>query len=118
VQLSYGVLVVWHTYHAAPQGTLDAGVQDATRQGLTTICEELRDLDNRRFSEKEEYVQKTKDLLAWARVQERKIQALQALNSAQKAVIQSLWGQLQKIGEGEDDDLDDPTLDDYDVEDY
>jgi hypothetical protein len=77
-------------YHAAPQGTLNAGVQDATRQGLTTICEELRDLDNQRFSEKEEYMQKTKDLLAWVRVQEQKIQALQAMNSAQKAVIQSL----------------------------
>jgi hypothetical protein len=40
------------------------------------------------------------------------------LNSAQKAIIQSLRGQMWKIGEDEDGDLDDPTLDDYDVEDY
>jgi hypothetical protein len=29
-----------------------------------------------------------------------------------------LRGQLQKIGEDVDDDQDDPTLDDYDVEDF
>jgi hypothetical protein len=38
-----------------------------------------------------------------------KIQALQA---------NSLQGQLWKIGEDEDGDLSDPTLDGYDVEDY
>jgi hypothetical protein len=64
------------------------------------------------------FVKKIGDLQAWERIQERKIQALQALNSAQKAVIWSLWGKIQKIGEDEDDDLDEPTLDDYDVEDY
>jgi hypothetical protein len=46
------------------------------------------------------------------------IQALQALSSAQKAIIQSLWGQLRKLGEDVDDDQDDLTLDDYDVVDY
>jgi hypothetical protein len=33
-------------------------------------------------------------------------------------IIQSLRGQLQKIGEDVDDEQDDPTLNDYDVEDY
>jgi hypothetical protein len=40
------------------------------------------------------------------------------LSSAQKAIIQSLQGQLWKLGENVDDDQDDLTLDDYDVEDY
>lgn len=65
-----------------------------------------------------EYAQKIEDLQAWERDQEWKIEALQALSSAQKAIIRSLRGQLWKIGEDMDDDLDDPTLDDYDVEDY
>jgi hypothetical protein len=63
-------------------------------------------------------VKKIEDLQAWERVQEQKIQALQALSSAQKAIIRSLRGQLWKIGECDDDDQDDPTLDDYDVENY
>jgi hypothetical protein len=63
-------------------------------------------------------VQKIEDLQAWERVQEQKIQALQALSSAQKAIIRSLRGQLRKIGECDDDDQDNPTLDDYDVENY
>jgi hypothetical protein len=63
-------------------------------------------------------MQKIKDLQAWERVQEQKIQALQALNSAQKATIRSLRGQLWKSGEDVDDDQDHLTLDDYDVEDY
>jgi hypothetical protein len=63
-------------------------------------------------------VQKIKDLLAWERVQEWKIQALQDLSFAQKGIIRSLWGQLWKLGEDVDDDQDDPTLDNYDVEDY
>jgi hypothetical protein len=63
------------------------------------------------------YVQKIDDLQAWERVQERKIQVLQALSSAQKA-IQSLRVQLRKIGEDVDDDQDDLALDDYDMEDY
>jgi hypothetical protein len=63
-------------------------------------------------------VQKIKDLQAWERVQEQKIQALQDLSFAQKGIIWSLWGQLRKIGEDVDDEQDDLTLDDYDVEDY
>jgi hypothetical protein len=63
-------------------------------------------------------VQKIEDLQAWERVQEWKIQALQALSSTQKDIIWSLRGQLWKLGEDVDDDQVDPTLDDYDVEDY
>jgi hypothetical protein len=73
-QLSYGVCVVWHTYHTAPQATLDAGVQDVVHHELIALCQELRDLDNQWLSEKEkEYVQKIEDLQAWERVQELKI---------------------------------------------
>jgi hypothetical protein len=63
-------------------------------------------------------VQKIEELKAWERVLERKIQALQDLSFAQKGIIRSLWGQLQKLGEDVDDDQDDSALDDYDVEDY
>jgi hypothetical protein len=63
-------------------------------------------------------VQKIEDLQAWERVQEQKIQALQDLSFAQKGIIRSLRGQLWNLGEDVDDDQDDPTLDDYDVEDY
>jgi hypothetical protein len=63
-------------------------------------------------------VQKIDDLQAWERVQEQKIQALQDLSFAQKGIIRSLRGQLWNLGEDVDDDQDDPTLDDYDVEDY
>jgi hypothetical protein len=90
-ELSYGVCVVRHTFYAAPQTTLDAGVQDAAHQALTAFCHELQDLDNQRLSEKDKaYMQKIEDLQAWERVQERKIQALQALSFTQKGIIQSL----------------------------
>jgi hypothetical protein len=118
-ELSYGVHVIRHTYHAAPQATLDTGVQDIAHQALTAFCQELWDIDNQRLSEKEkQYVQEIEDLQAWGRVQERKIQSLHALSSAQKAIIRSLRGQLQKLGEDVDDDQDDPAQDDYDVKDY
>jgi hypothetical protein len=82
-ELSYDVRVIRHMYYMAPQTTFDAGVQDATRWALIALCQELWDLDSQRLSEKEkEYVQKIEDLQAWERVQERKIQALQALSSA------------------------------------
>jgi hypothetical protein len=70
-ELSYDVCVVRHTFHAAPQTTLDAGVQDATHQPVKAFCQELQDLDNQRLSEMErKYVQKIEDLQAWERVQE------------------------------------------------
>jgi hypothetical protein len=97
--LSYGVHVVRHAFYAAPQATLDDGVQDAAHQALIALCQELWDLDSQRLSELEKkYVQKIEDLQAWERVKEQKIQALQALSFAQKGIIQSLRGQLQKIG--------------------
>jgi hypothetical protein len=118
-ELSYDVRVVRHTFYAAPQTTLDARVQDVAHQALIALCQELQDLDSQWLSEKEKkYVQKIEYLQAWERVQEWKIQALQYLSFAQKGIIRSLWGQLQKLGEDVDDDQDDPTLDDYDVEDY
>jgi hypothetical protein len=64
-------LQVRHTFYAAPQTTLDAGVQDAAHQALIAFCQELRDLDSQRLSEKEKkYVQKIEVLQAWERIQE------------------------------------------------
>jgi uncharacterized coiled-coil protein SlyX len=63
-------------------------------------------------------VQEIEDLQARGRVQEQKIQSLQALSSAQKAIIRSLRGQLWKLRQDVDDDQDDMALDNYDVEDY
>jgi hypothetical protein len=61
--LSYGVHVVRHTFYAAPQATLNAGVQDVAHQALIALCQELRDLNSQRLSEIEKkYVQKIKDL--------------------------------------------------------
>jgi hypothetical protein len=118
-ELSYDVCVVQHTFYAAPQTTLDAGVQDAAHQALIVFCQELWYLDSQRLNEMEKkYVQKIEDLQAWERVQEWNIQALQDLSFTQKGIIPCLQGQLQKLGEDVDDDQDDPTLDDYDVEDY
>jgi hypothetical protein len=55
-ELSYNVRVVRHTFYAAPHTTLDARVQDASHQALIAFCQELRDLDTQRHSEKEKYV--------------------------------------------------------------
>jgi hypothetical protein len=118
-ELSYGVHVIRHMYHAAPQASLDAGVQDAAHQALIAFCQELWDLNNQCLSEKEKkYVQKIEDLQAWERVHEQRIQALQDLSFTQKGIIRSLRGHLQKLGEHVDDDQDDLTLNDYDLEDY
>jgi hypothetical protein len=44
-------------YYTTPQATLNAGVQDAASLALIALCQELRDLDSQRLSEKEkEYV--------------------------------------------------------------
>jgi hypothetical protein len=40
-ELSHGVCVVRHTYYAAPEATLDAGVQDAIYQALLALCHEF-----------------------------------------------------------------------------
>jgi hypothetical protein len=118
-ELSYHIHVVWHTLYAAPHTTLDARVQDAAHQCLIAFSQELWDLDNQWLNEKDKkYEQKIEDLQAWERVHERKIQALQDLRFTQKGIIRSMRGQLWKLGEDVDDDQDDPTLDDYDVDDY
>jgi hypothetical protein len=52
-ELSYGVCVVWQPYYAAPQTTLDSGVQDAAYQALLALCQELWDLDSQWLSETE-----------------------------------------------------------------
>jgi hypothetical protein len=111
--------VVRHTFDAAPQTTLDVGVQEAAHQALIAFCQELRDLNIQWLSEMEKnYVQKFEDLQAWETLQEWKIQALRDMSFAQKGIIRSLRGLLWKLGEDVDDDQDDLTLDDYDVEDY
>jgi hypothetical protein len=70
-EFSYGVHVVRHTFYAAPQTTLDAGVQDVAHQALIAFCQELQDLYNQWLSEMErKYVQKIEDLQAWERVHE------------------------------------------------
>jgi hypothetical protein len=70
-QLSYGVRVVRPPYYAAPQTTLDVGVQDVAHQALTALCQEHQDLNNQWLSGKEkEYGQKIEDLQAWERVPE------------------------------------------------
>jgi hypothetical protein len=52
--------------YAAPQTTLDAGVQDAAYQALLSFYQELWDLDSQRLSEIEKrYAQKIEDLQAW-----------------------------------------------------
>jgi hypothetical protein len=118
-ELSYDVCVILHTFYTTPQTTLDAGVQDATHQALIAFCQELWDLDRQRLHEMEKkYVQKIEDLQAWERAQEWKIQALQNLSIAQKAIIRSLRGRQWKIGEDVDDEWDVRMLDDYDIEDF
>jgi hypothetical protein len=90
-ELSYDVHVVRHTFYAAPQTTLHAGVQDTAHETLIAFCQELQDLNSQWLSEMEKkYVKKIEDLQAWERVQERKIQALQDLSFSQKGIIRSL----------------------------
>jgi hypothetical protein len=52
-ELSYVIRVVRHTFYTAPYTTLDDGVQDVAHQALIAFCQELRDLDSQRLSEKE-----------------------------------------------------------------
>jgi hypothetical protein len=41
-QLSYGVHEIHHIYHTTPRATLNAGIQDAARQALSVLHEEIR----------------------------------------------------------------------------
>jgi hypothetical protein len=37
--LSFGVLVILHTYYAALSASFNDGIRDAAHQGLTVLCE-------------------------------------------------------------------------------
>jgi hypothetical protein len=39
--LSFGVLVICHTYYAALIASFNNGIQDATHQALAALCEEI-----------------------------------------------------------------------------
>jgi hypothetical protein len=39
--LSFGVLMICHTYYAAPSASFNNGIRDAAHQALTTPCEEI-----------------------------------------------------------------------------
>jgi hypothetical protein len=99
--LSFGVLVILHTYYAAPSASFNDGIWDVSHQALTTLCEEIHqdrnDKQVRRITEK--CTQKLEDLQAWGRSQEMKIQELQDQNATQVAIIKELREQLEKIGQ-------------------
>jgi hypothetical protein len=96
--LSFGVLVIHHTYYAAPSVSFNDGIQVAAHQALVELREEIRqdrsDKQVRRITEK--YTQKIEDLQAWGRSQKMKIQELQDQNATQEAIIKELWEQLEK----------------------
>jgi hypothetical protein len=102
--LSFGVLVIRQSYYATPSATFNDGIQDAAHEALVAACEEIRqdrhDKQVRRINEK--YTQRIKDLQAWDRAQERKIQGLQEQSATQVAIIKDLREQLEITGQ---DDL-------------
>jgi hypothetical protein len=62
--LNFGVLVIYHTYYAAPSASLNDGIWDAAHQALVALCEEIRQ-DHRDKQVKgitEKYTQKLEDL--------------------------------------------------------
>jgi hypothetical protein len=73
--LSFGVLMIRHTYCAASSASFNDGIQDATHQVLVALCKEIHqdhhDKQVRRITKK--YTQKLEDLQAWGRSQEMKI---------------------------------------------
>jgi hypothetical protein len=40
--LSFGVLVIHHTYYAALSASFNDGIRDAAHQALAVLCEEIR----------------------------------------------------------------------------
>jgi hypothetical protein len=62
--LSFGVLVIRHTYYAAPSASFNDGIQDAAHQAFVALREEIHqdchDKQVRRITEK--YTQKLEDL--------------------------------------------------------
>jgi hypothetical protein len=41
-RLSFGVLVIHHTYYAALSASFNQGIQNAAHQALVALCEEIR----------------------------------------------------------------------------
>jgi hypothetical protein len=74
--LSFGVLVICHTYYATLSAMFNDEIQDDCNK------------QDRRITEK--YTQKLEDLQAWGRSQEMKIQELQDRNATQEAIIKEL----------------------------
>jgi hypothetical protein len=62
--LSFGVLVIRHTYYATPSATFNDGIHDDAHQALAALCKEIsqdrHDKQVRRITEK--YTQKLEDL--------------------------------------------------------
>jgi hypothetical protein len=99
--LSFGVLMIHHTYYATLSASFNDGIRDAAHQALATLCEKIhqdrRDKQVRTITEK--YTQKLEDLQAWGRFQEMKIQELQDQNATQEAIIKERREQLKKTGQ-------------------
>jgi hypothetical protein len=64
--LSFGVLVICHTYYATPSATFNDGIRDPAHQALIALCEEIHqdhhDKQVGRITKK--YTQKLEDLQA------------------------------------------------------
>jgi hypothetical protein len=99
--LSFGVLVIWHTYYADLCASFNDGIRDGAHQALAVLCEEIhqdrRDKQVWRITEK--YTQKLEDLQVWGRSQGINIQELQDQNVTQEAITKELWEQLEKTGQ-------------------
>jgi hypothetical protein len=67
--LSFGVLVICHTYYAAPSASFNDGIQDAAHQAVIALRgkmhQDRHDRQVNRITEK--YTQKLEDLQAWGR---------------------------------------------------
>jgi succinylarginine dihydrolase len=99
--LSFGVLVICHTYYDTLSAMFNDEIQDAAHQALAVLCEEIHQDDCekqvRRITEK--YTQKLEDLQEWGRSQEMKIQELQDRNATQEAIIKELREKLEKTSQ-------------------
>jgi hypothetical protein len=65
--LSFGVLMIRHTYYANLSATFNDGIQDVARRALAALCKEIcqdhRDKQVKRVTEK--YTKKLEGLRAW-----------------------------------------------------
>jgi uncharacterized coiled-coil protein SlyX len=64
--LSFGVLMIRHTYYATQSASFNDEIRDVAHQALTVLCEEIRqdrcDKQVRRITITEKYMQKLEDL--------------------------------------------------------